>query len=256
MATPNFKKLLAGVSQGEVVIPILRAALWSPDFKGFNVDVPGFVHRDPDNWFHPSSHPRWPARMLYWYLVAPDKLVGEPFDPLGTMAVTQGHFWHGFTGQVLTQSKYLLGLEVGAEDRKTGARGKMDGVTRDEEVFELKTMNDRRLDRIEKGAPDDPAVVASFKKICPDYYYQGQEYMRLSGLQRWRGLIMSLSYPFPMREIVLDPDREVQHEIKEKYLMVRQAVADQRPPEPCCGGGKEVKSCFARMVCPVALGAL
>lgn len=254
-ASPRFRALIEAPSRNETIIPVVQANLWDPSFRGFTVNVQGFVKRPPDGWFHPSTHPRWAERLLYYYLKLGDQLVPAPFDPHSTMAVTQGNFWHEFLGKVLLDSGKLTALEVAVSDEETRARGHMDGITDEGEVFEFKTMNDRKLGGIADGPSDDPEVIASFRAKCPDYYYQGQEYLRLSGRDRWRGLILSLSYPFEMREVVMGVDRVVQHEIRDKYRNVRQAIADglERPPSPCCSPrSKESKQCFARSVCPVA----
>lgn len=256
--TPNFRKLLAGASRGEIVIPILRAYLWNPEFKSFDVKVQGFSRRPPDGWFHPSVHPSWPERMLYYYLTEPEKLIEEPLDPASVMAITQGNFWHEVIELCLEDAGYLSAREVYVEDQHTGSRGKYDGLGViegiDEEVFEFKTMMTAKIAKIERGAPDDPAVIESFRKLQPDYYLQAQDYMRLSGYRQWRGLILGLEYPFGMREIAFGFDAPVAYAIRDKYLRVRQAVADQRPPMPCCSPKSALaKSCPARGVCEIGL---
>lgn len=255
MTDLTFKKLLSGVAEGEVVIPVIRAALWNPSFKSFSVEVRGFEARPPDGWFHPSTHPLWTERQLYYYLTNPGQQQEELFDPHSTMAVTQGHFWHSLIGTVGREAGLFTGVEVSVKDERTGSRGSMD-ATLATEVFEFKTMGAGRFSKIEKGAPDDPTVVAIYRKMAPDYFAQAQEYMRMSGYARHRTLILSMAYPFPMREIVLDFDRPFAYEVAEKFVRVRQAVADGRPPPPCCAPlSKESRECPARGVCPVALMA-
>jgi len=260
----NFRKLLAGASAGEVLIPIMRAALYDPDFKSFDVHIDGFTARPPDPWFHPSTHPMMHPRQLYYYLAHPDALLPEIFDPHSTMAVTQGTFWHEFFQHILLEVGAILPnptptpgrnvAEWGWVHAVTQARGHSDGLTPDQEIFELKSMNQARLSKLAPGAPADPAVLASFRKMCPDYYAQGQEYMRLSGRRSWRCVLMAIEYPYPMREIVMAYDPIYAQGIAFKYETVIQAVADQRPPRPCCGGGAAASTCFARAICP--LGSL
>lgn len=255
--SPNFRTLLTSVGQGEVVIPIINTYLWNPKFRGFTVKVGGFEERRPDGWFHPSEHPLWPERMLYYYLVEPNNLVKEPFDPHSTMAVTQGNFWHKFITTCLIDAGYLIPPppdqeEHGFADEATGARGSVDGLTA-EEVFEYKTMVGAKARKIAAGGPSDPQVIESFRALAPEYYAQGQEYMRISGYRCWRGIVHSLEYPFPMREITMKYDPFFANEIKQKYLRVRQAVADQRLPLPCCAPkSKQAAACIARQVCPIA----
>ncbi len=249
--SPTFRKLLAGAASGEIIVPVIQAALWNPQFQSFTVQVQGFEDREPDGWFHPSTHPRWPERMLYYYLTEPSRLQGEPFDPASTMAVTQGQFWHSFVERVLLDAGVWTKVEVPFEDPETGSRGHVDGLS-DTEIGEFKTMREMRARKIAKGAPDDPAVVESFRTLVPEYYAQGQEYMRISGYRRWRALILSLEYPFSFREVAMDYDHHFGGQIRDKYMRVRQAAADYRPPPPCCApSSKEAKACPARLVCPV-----
>jgi hypothetical protein len=239
------------MSKGEILVPILRSYLYDPKFPSFTVPVRGFEARPPDGWFHPSTHPLWYERQLYYYLTEPQAFVGEPYDPTSAMTVTQGQFWHTFIQACLTDCGWLKGVEVKVEDKETGSRGSMDGIG-DEEVWEFKTMRATKAQKIVQGAPNDPRVIASFKALVPGYYAQAQEYMRLSGLRRWRGLILSLEWPFPLREIAMPYDELMAYQIRTKYLTVRQAVADQSVPKPCCGvGSKEAKACPARTICPI-----
>ena len=254
----NFRKLLSSVTNDEVVIPVIRSALFDPNFSSFTVKVRGFHARPPDGWFHPSTHPLWPAPMLWLYIAHNEMLAPEPFDPHGTMAVTQGHFWHSFIEHV----GKLAGLfnvaapcscgcksevERAFRDEVTGARGHVDGLL-PEEIFEFKTMNSMKLRRIENGSPGTPEVLASYKSLCPEYYAQAQEYMRISGYRRHRSLLLAMEYPYPMREVVMDYDYGFAAQIAEKYLAVRQAVADQRMPKcPCSMTDR--RACPARVVC-------
>jgi hypothetical protein len=250
----GFRKLLAGLGQGEVVIPVIRAALFNPDFKDFTVKVRGFEKRDPDGWFHPSEHPLWEPRQLFFYLVEPERLRFEPFDLHSVMAVTQGQFWHSFIERVGTDCGLFTGVEVKFEDAETGARGSMD-ATLPEEGFEFKTARPNKFREMPKGPPDDKELLEWFKGYWPTYYAQGQEYMRLSGYRLHRMLFLCMDYPYEMREILVPFDHFFSEEIAEKYRMVRQAVADQRMPGFCCfPNSKLAKVCVARLVCPVGSG--
>jgi hypothetical protein len=266
--SPTFRRLLTGAQTGEVLVPIIQAFLWNPRFPSFNIEIPEFTPRPPDGWFHPSTHPLLGERQLYYYLTEPNRLLNEVFDPSSTMAVTQGHFWHEViqmvgteTGFLKTNPKPIPGINPAEwfwSDEDTRSRGRCDGLTNEEitgeeEIFEFKTMMGARARKIPAGRPDDKEVQAAFRVLDPGYYAQAQEYMRMSGRRRWRAIILSLEYPFPMREIVLDYDPLLAREIQVKYRNVLQAAADQRPPTPCCGGGKVANACFARSVCPMGL---
>ena len=261
----TFRKLLDGSAGGEVLIPIIQTYLYDPKFPSFTIDVEGWKPKPPDGYFHPSTHPMADERLLYHYLVDPHLLVHEVFDPTSTMTVTQGHFWHDFIQMVGLDSGFLLPSPNPTPGRNkaewywlhepTKSRGWSDGVTSpliclEQEIFEFKTMRGAKASKIAKGRPESPEVQESFRLLVPDYYAQAQEYLRLSGLRRWRGIILSLEWPFPMREIVLDADRVYQHSIAAKYERVLQAAADQRPPTSCCG---PLMDCPARQVCTLGM---
>lgn len=244
---------------------MLRAALFDPKFEAFEIEMPRMGNRPPDGWFHPSTHPTWPERMLYWYLVEPDRLAPEPFDPHSTMAVMQGHFWHEFIQKVGIDTGVLLNPPVCpcgckkrewyVEDPVVGSRGHMDGMLTNE-VFEFKTMRPSKFRKIEQGPPNAGVVLESWKQMVPTYFAQAQEYMRLSGYRSHRTLVLSMEYPFEMREIVIPYDQVWAETIAAKYRRVRGHVEDGTMPQPCCAPfSKDAKACPARLVCPVGTAA-
>lgn len=259
--SPAFRTLLKSIGNEEILTPLLRAVLHDPSFKSFTIEVEGFVARPPDGWFWPSTHPLWSERHLYEYLTAPERLIGEPMDPTGTLAVTAGSFFHVFVQTVLVREGTLIKqpkvcgcgrqhperAEVYLADPECGTRGHSDGVVHEGSGFELKTMTPLKLDRMPRGTPTDPEVMDWFRKKCPDYYAQAQEYLRMSGRQRMVVLIISLTYPFTMREIHVAYDRAFAMATREKYLRVREAVVSSTPPRCECGPLSKV--CPARGVC-------
>ena len=110
------------------------------------------------------------------------------------------------------------------------------------------TMNPMKLGRVPKGSPTDDDVLGWFKKSCRDYYAQAQEYLRMSGRERMIVVILSLTYPFEMREIHVPFDRVFAYGVRDKFYRVLQAVADQTPPRCECVG-KDRDGCPARGVC-------
>lgn len=268
-ARPVFRKLLQGANGGEKVLPALRAALYDPDFPSFNIHVEGWANRPPDGWFHPSTHPLWPERMLYYYLMSPQDMVHDPFDPTGTIAVTLGSFLHSFVQIVGVRNgilerqpercgcgtKHPERAEIYLEDREAGSRGHADGALVSGEVFEFKSMNPAKAQKIPEGDPSSSIVVEAYRSLSPGYYLQAQEYLRMSGRESMVTVVMGTVYPFPMREVHIPYDRVEAMRIREKYLRVRQAVADQRLPLPCCSpGSKQAQQCPAREVCPIGRG--
>lgn len=260
-AAPNFRKVLQSVRNDEKVVPLLRSALWDPSFKSFTVKVEGFRSRPPDGWFHPSTHPLWSRPMLYHYLAGTPGMKEEPFDPQGTIAVTAGTFFHSFVQRVLVDHKVLEKqpvtcgcgakhperAEVYLEDREALSRGHSDGVTYEGDGFEFKTMHPAKMGKIPKGSPSSQEVLDWFLDRCPDYYAQAQEYLRMSGRQRMVVVIMSLTYPFEMREIHVPYNPFAATKVRDKYAEVIQAVADRRPFR--CECGPTNTSCPVSMIC-------
>lgn len=244
-ASLNLRTILKDDEQGWKLVPALRSLLFDPHFKAFSVDAEDFDGREPDGLFHSSTHPTWPERMLYYYIAEPERLVQEVFEPSSTMAVTVGKFWHRFLGTVLLRAGHLNALEVPVLDEVAGRTGAMDG-TADWGVYELKTMRASKMKRM--------VDLATYQELCPEYYAQGQDYMDMSGFREHRTVIVVPEYPFPMQEIVMPYDPIFAGRIRDKYMRVRQAVADQQLPHPCCAPGSAMaKQCPARTVCPVGL---
>ena len=253
-ASPTFKKVMKGLADGEKLIPAVRSYLYDPAFPTFEVQIHGFEEREPDYWFHPSTHPLWTERQLFFYLTQPEQLATEVHDMLSTMAITAGNFWHSFMQVCLIDAGILSEAEVAVADDDVLSRGHMDGTLVFGEAWEFKTMNGQKLNRLAKGSPGSAEVIESFKQMLPVYYAQAQEYMRMSGYRIMRVLIMETAYPFPMREIAIPYDPAFALGIRDKYARVRQAVADQRMPQPCCAPqSKEAKACPAREICPIGM---
>jgi hypothetical protein len=261
---------------------VIRSYLWNPTIDAFEIHLPDLSPRKPDGWFHPSTHPTWDERLLYYYMVNHEHLVPVPHDPHSTMAIVQGHFWHELIGHVLNLSGLLIthddpraqtiidggGTPEEADNAKvewkfvhesTRTRGAVDGLLPDE-IYEFKTMDDRKAARIPTGAVDSFEVVEAYKELAPGYYAQAQEYMRMSGYRRHRTVLLSLAYPFPMREIVLRYDEHFAANTALKYERVLRALAEENHqmtfPACCAVGSATAKSCLARTICPVGMLSL
>lgn len=247
-AKRTFKRMLKGAQQNEILVPVIRSLLYAPDFDSFEVPVAGFTERLFDGWFHPSTHPLWSEKMLYVYLTDHDMIEKEPFDPLGTMSVTQGNFWHSFFQNLLFHNGFVRDstpegksthdrVELFVEDWDTNTRGSMDGVLNSDKLpiefdegLELKTMVSSKLSKCPRTSPTDPILLDWFREKCGVYYAQAQEYLRMSGLSVQRVIIIALEYPFEMIEIAVPFDQIFSQRVVEKYRRVIQAVADGVPP--------------------------
>lgn len=268
---PAFRTLIKDAVHGTVLKPMLHAYLyearWPEDihFTLTKADGP----RKPDGWFHPSTHPLWPERMLYYYLTEPDLMLDEPLEYMGTMSVTIGTMMHLFIQECLRGHGVMLtpdqlradGIqcddkgEPALVDEEAGSRGHTDGIVACElplypgvgrQSFEFKTSNDMTLSKI------DDLDIEAFKTKWPHYWAQQQEYLRMSGYQVSVVLMLAMGYPWTMREFHIPSDERFQHQVRDKYLSVREAAEDRQPPLPCCGvRSKEAKACPARTICPI-----
>lgn len=262
----DFSRAMRDAQQGLVLKPILHNYLYDAKFPDFAVHFKNHeMERAPDGWFHPSTHPLWEARMLYHYLANPHLMVAEKKEYMGTLSVTIGSAMHGFIQMCLEDAgvlpKELQACEVcpagvplhepGVIDEEAGERGHMDGLldlsrislpTPDLAwpVFEFKTSNMMKLSKV------DDLDLEAYRAKWPDYYAQNQSYMRMSGRRYVVVLFLGMGYPWEMKEIHVPYDPAFAQQVRAKYLAVRQAVADQRPPEVCCN---KVKSCPAGRIC-------
>jgi hypothetical protein len=251
--TPNFRAHLKDASRGLLVKPLLTGYLYDAKFPDFSINfVNHSMNRPPDGWFHPSTHPLWTERQLFWYLTKPDEMVPEIKDYMGTLAVTLGTAMHGFVQNCLGPRGVgvMTEAEVYCEDAEAGSRGSMDGLLEFQGKaplgLEFKTSTPLKLRKL------DDFDLETYRQKWPDYYAQNQEYLRMTGLIGMVVLFMSLSYPFEMREIYVPFDPFFANETRQKYLRVRQAVADQREPDPCCSiRSTMARACPAREVCEI-----
>jgi hypothetical protein len=251
-------------AEGAVVAPLLRLYLSRGDFPtGKKLEMPGLGSREPDGWFHPSSHPTMDERKLYHYLAEPKLWVPEDFSFELRMSVTVGTLMHGIV-QVILEDLGLWQMptgtcpccnrphgrrrgqcsEPGVWDPVLGRRGHMDGVLLTKQFgmvgYDLKTMNHFSIAKM-------PDMDCDYMRAKHPYYYgQMQEYMALSGLRMMVMVFMGMGLPWHIREVQVPYDEQYVMELEAKYRRVRAAVAAGQPPDPCCGPRTpQSKSCSA-----------
>lgn len=240
--SPAFRKGLLSIVQGDKMIAPVRSYLMSPTFPSFTVKVEGLGERAPDFYFHPSAHPGWNERALYLWMTYPDSLIPELRDPTAVLSMTAGSVWHSIIGYVVTELGLVTNLEHPLLDEARRTRGKADGLMADGDLWEFKTAKESRLRMV--------TDVATYLTMYPTYHLQANEYMRMSGIRAERVLMMSLTFPYEMREFVIEYDHKLGQATEAKYERVLQAVADQRMP--MCGGCIKT-DCPARGVCQAEL---
>lgn len=268
----DLRAAIRETGRGLILKPILRNYLYDARFPDFDMRFRNHaMEREPDGWFHPSTHPLWPERQLYHYLAHPELMRVERKDYMGALSVTVGRAMHGFIGVCLTDAGVMPAElqrcrscppgggcrapgeveEPGVQDVEAGERGHMDGLLDlsrlplpgpeyESPVFEFKTTNSAKLRKLADLDLD------GFRATWPEYHAQQMPYQRMSWRRMTVVLVMALGYPWDMREFHVPYDRGLAVGVRDKYLRVRQAVADQRPPRDCCGSPR---SCPAGLVC-------
>jgi hypothetical protein len=276
--TPNFRRMADMIDDQLVLKPLIESYLLQAKFPDrFDVTFhKAGKERKPDGWFHPSTHPEWPARMLYYYMTAPDQMEREQLSYESRMAVTMGTAVHGFIEMAIRDAGLMLPLvgtcpacqrphgtgknqcdEFGVCDPQIGVRGHMDGILRiaaagrrwnpdHPGVLEFKTTNPNAG----RGLADNDLEM--FIAKWPGYYAQVQDYMEASGLRQAIVLIAILGYPWKLVEIQVPYDPGFVIGLRRKYQTVRDHEKMGVPPDPCCAPfSADAKACPARYVCPI-----
>jgi hypothetical protein len=242
--TPVFNRFLKDVRQGNLIKPVIAAALSDPTFQKFDIPVDGWEERPYDGFFHPSTHATWTVRQLYYYLVDPGSLYQERPNLLFVLSVTQGKFWHKFIQRILLENGILIKDEVPILDEVYNRKGHADGELNNGEIFEFKTASERVIARM-KTAED-------LQRENPKYYAQTQDYLDVMGRDYMRYFIMQLSAPFAMEEFVVPADKEFQQKQRDKYEEALSAAKYQWTPDACCSiNSPTAKGCVCKLACPV-----
>lgn len=246
----TFRRVLREIKDDLILVPLIRAALLDPSFKGFQIDVEGWSGRAYDGKFHPSTHALWTERQLMLYLTRPDFVETEVMSLTSVLAVTQGSFWHTFYQLLLESLGVLLQAEVPVDHPETNVRGHADGKLGGKDprlvgqLLELKTMNDWKHDKVTSEA--------ALRELEPGYFAQSQDYMDALGYDQMRYLIIGMKNPYPMTEFVVNADPAFQAKQREKYRTAMQMAAEGDLGQACCPlNSKQAKTCPVRLACPI-----
>lgn len=273
----RFRRAIDLTTDGLVVKPVLENYLFNakfPDVFDVRFHKAGKA-RKPDGWFHPSTHPLWTERQLFYYLTEPDLVEAEQLSYESRMAVTMGTAVHAFIEHCVRDAGLMAPLEgtcpcchrqhgtgkgqcdeYGASDESMRSRGHMDGnlvLPKDGKFtkaglagFEFKTINARAL----YGMND--LDLDTFRQKKPEYYAQVQNYMETTGLTQFVVLFISLGFPWQLVEIQVPYDPEYALNLRRKYQYVVNSVEENDPPDPCCAPRSEkAKACPVRFACPI-----
>jgi hypothetical protein len=237
---PTFDKIAKYAAAGCLVKPLLADFFSSGEAFKLTIRTAKPLERVPDGWFHASTHPGLTVNQLHAYLTMPPPERPEDFGYIGRMSVMFGTIMHEVTRQALYKLKLMVPVpmgtcmacgsvqpmgcrEHGARDDATRSRGHLDGILRfggqgawsyaSEDIwgFDLKTIKNAILYK----APDMDE--AYFRERWPEYWWQVQEYMRLTGIRQYIVLFMGIGNPWDIREYHVTFDPVAAYEIETKY---------------------------------------
>jgi hypothetical protein len=273
--TPSFRRVGA-LGSDLVLIPLIENAVQQCAFpRDFVVRLHSYsAKREPDGWFHPSTHPTMDERKLYYYLAQPDKWDEPEWDYGPRMSVLVGTIMHEVVQTVMIKMGLLVPPkgtcvccgkphgrgkgkcdEWGVRDDVLGRRGHMDGLLDipgwcepGDAIFDLKTCAPPVIRSIESHDLD------AFRLKWPYYYGQAQEYMAMTGKAKALILFMAMSEGWVMREFTIPRDDLYIARLEAKYRVVRQHVEmGTPPPVACCSTRAAARKCPATR-CTVKTG--
>lgn len=244
-------------AEGLLLKPLLKSYLEQEKQPEFSVTFARKGQRAPDGWFHPSTHPLWTERQLYYYLTEPHNLRRRPLGDVGMMAVTVGTVLHSFLQAVVVDMGVVAPetVEMPVSDDATRARGAVDGILSIngvEAVWDFKTINPFAIKYVKDMDLD------GWCERYPYYYAQQQEYMRMAGLPLAIVTMLATSSPWEQREIHIPYNPEFAEDTASKYRRVLDCVErGVLPVTECCVPGDRVsQTCDARECCPNGTGSL
>lgn len=247
---PTFTKSIAKlVGDGCLVKPLLGDIYTSDETFRMTLRVAKPLERGPDSWFHASTHPGASDAELLAYLRGAGMDSHDDFGYIGRLSVMFGTIMHEVTRAGLVKAGIYVpvprgtcpacGLEQprvcrehGASHPETRSRGHLDAILNLNPVrnmgspgfcslasehiwgFDFKTIKPMVLVK----APD--MDLGFFRAKWPKYWWQAQEYMRLTGLARYIVLFMAMGNPWDMREYHIFADPAAAMEIEAKYRRV------------------------------------
>lgn len=250
---PTFLPAMADSAvAGCLVKPIIAGFMASGEKLSIRAQRP--TERAPDGWFHASSHPGLPAAELAAYLALPPVVSGDPIAYPLAMSFTVGTVIGEVARQILVRQGVAIiprgicivcGLrqptrcrEHAGVDSLRRSRGHLDAVLNFSSASNKSIPGDLSLISPEtlallwgydhktamtmtlKGIPemDEEALKAKW----PKYWWQAQEYMRLTGLRKYIIVVQGIGTPWTMKEyhIQFDPDAALSIERRYREAMI------------------------------------
>lgn len=250
---PTFDHVAKFAAAGCLLKPLLIQFYTSGEAFKLRIETAKPLDRAPDGWFHASAHPGLTEGQLVAYLDGFAKDQPEDFGYIGRMSVMFGTIMGEVTRQALNHLGLMVPVPLGRcracgytqprECREHGAcheptrsRGHLDGIIRfgpprsdwhgTEDVwgYEGKTIKNAILAK----APDMDEEF--FKERWPAYWWQVQEYMRLTGLGRFIVLFQGIGNPWDLREYHVQSDPQAAYDVETKYLNALARAGHPWPP--------------------------
>lgn len=197
-----------------------------------------------DGYFHPSTHPLMGERELY-YRFHPDtrdSIEEEPFSLQREMTMAVGHTLHEILQTMLTRTGMVKpgNIEKDFINAEHHIRGRIDAIVDHPRlgpvVVEIKTRTHYKF----------------AKTTEPLDSWEAQLSIQLDsqGLERGLILMVETGYPFRLAELAVSRNDALLSQIYSKFDGVREAIALNKPPSPCCSPTSgEATSCSARHSC-------
>lgn len=235
MSSGAFDNILRSLARQDLILPIFENSMRTAEDTYYGRG---------DGYFHPSTHPLMDERLLY-YLFHPRTqkwLVDEQYDLQREMTVEVGHSLH----EVVQRQMLRTGLVTEANIEKLftieehNVRGKIDMIVdhpvRGPIVVEIKTRTHYKF-----GKTNEP---------LPEWDAQLSIQLDSQGLELGVVLMVETGYPFRVKELQVQRNDALLGEIYAKFDRVREAIALNRLPIPCCApNSSRVTGCPARFAC-------
>ncbi len=241
-----YESLFERLAHREMVTPYLENAIMAdtwPDQYEIKVDSRPYYGLG-DGYFHPSTHTMMGERQLY-YMFHPDhreKMVREPKRLASQMIFAMGSAMHAVVQTQFQMANVLEDKDIEVEyiNKEHHVRGRLDFIVTAPGGLripvELKTIN--------------PFLFQKTKEIKPTWDAQLSLALDALGFNEGILLMVTRGDPFLIKEFRVPRNDELLSKIYKKFDYVRECIALNTPPKPCCAlGSNEMKGCPARFEC-------
>jgi hypothetical protein len=246
----GFNNLLAGLGGKDLVLPYFQAGMladsWPMSYQ-VKIDSSPYYGKG-DGYFHPSTHALMGERELYYrfHPETKDKVLIEPPTIERQMAFAMGSALHGVLQAQMDMMKLVRGsqdIEVEYVREEHNLRGRLDWVCHlpNGQIVPVE-MKTRTVSKFAWQAEPEPSWIAQLT-------------LAMDALDFDLGVLLMVEagYPYRMTEFHIQRDTLLLSQIYGRFARVRQALADNEPPNYCCPPDSAImKKCDARYQCWLA----